>query len=190
METSLRQIFSVRSRLQRFLDVEAALALAEAELGVIPEAAANKIAATARIELLDEDRIAEQQAVTGHLMVPLVRELAQAVGEPDGGWVHWGATTQNIQQTGDVLGIRLAVGVLTNELCDILVALADLGDRGADTIMAGRTHWQQAVPITFGFKVAAWSDVMIRHVERLRQLGPRLFTSMTGRRRREFCQPR
>jgi len=180
VEANLRQIFSSRSRLQRFLDVEAALALAEAELGVIPKAAAEKIAATARIELLDENRIAEQQAVTGHLMVPLVRELSQAVGDPDGGWVHWGATTQNIQQTGDVIGFRSAVRMLTGELCKLLDGLADLGDRSASMLMAGRTHWQQAVPITFGFKVATWSDVLIRHVERLHQLEPRLFTAMTG----------
>jgi len=176
----LREIFSVRARRQRYLDVEAALALAQADLGVIPREAGDKIAAAARLELLDADRMAAEQATTGHAMVPLISELARVVGEPEGGWVHWGATTQNIQQTGDVLGIRSAVHLLTHQLCGVLDALADLGDRTADTLMPGRTHWQQAVPITFGFKVAAWSDVLIRHLERLEQLQPRLFTSMTG----------
>ncbi len=105
---------------------------------------------------------------------------AMLVGSPEGGWVHWGATTQNIAQTGDVLGLRMAHRMLTDLVCDVLIALADLGERTADFVMAGRTHWQHAVPITFGFKVAAWSDVMPRHLERLRQIQPRLFTSMAG----------
>jgi 3-carboxy-cis,cis-muconate cycloisomerase len=176
----LRPIFSPNSRMQRYLEVEAALALAEADLGVIPRVAGEKIASSAHIELLDAQRIAAGQATTGHLMVPLVAELARVVGEPEGGWVHWGATTQNIQQTGDVLGIRIALQVLTGQLCDVLEGLAELGDRSANAVMAGRTHWQQAVPITFGFKVATWSDVLIRHLERLDQLKPRLLVSMTG----------
>ena len=176
----MREIFSPRARQQRYLDVEGALALVEADLGIIPRAAAEKIAAAARVEQLDADRIAAGVDVTGHFMVPLVAELSRVVGEPDGGWVHWGATTQNIQQSGDVVGIRAAVRLLILQLCDLLEGLATLGDRGADAVMAGRTHWQQAVPITFGFKVATWSDVMLRHLERIEQLQPRLFTSMTG----------
>ncbi len=178
--SALREIFSRRARLQRYLDVEAALALAEAELGIVPAAAAARIAATARLELLDDARISAGQAATGHLMVPLVRELSRVVGEPDGGWVHWGATTQNIQQTGDVIGLRDALAIIGDELCGLLEAMAALGERSAAMLMAGRTHWQHAVPITFGFKVASWADVMIRHLDRLEQLRPRLLTAMMG----------
>ncbi|HTG69516.1 MAG TPA: adenylosuccinate lyase family protein [Candidatus Udaeobacter sp.] len=177
---SLQEIFSLRSRLQRYLDVEAALALTQADLGIIPQSAADKIAMSSKLALIDEKRLEAEQAITGHFMMPLVSELSRVVGEPEGGYVHWGATTQNIQQTGDVLGIRSAVRILTNQLCDAVEALAILGERTADTLMAGRTHWQQAVPITFGFKVATWTDVMMRHLERLEQVKPRLFTSMTG----------
>jgi adenylosuccinate lyase len=113
-------------------------------------------------------------------MVPIVGELARKVGEPAGGWVHWGATTQNIEQTGDVVGLRDVLGIFEAQLCDLLEALASLAERGADMLMAGRTHWQHAVPITFGFKVAGWADVMMRHLERLDQLRPRLLISMTG----------
>jgi 3-carboxy-cis,cis-muconate cycloisomerase len=178
--TDLRELFSTRARQQRYLDVEAALARAEAELGVIPPEAGEKIAAAARVELLDLERVAADEERTGHPMMPLVSELSRVVGPPEGGWVHWGATTQNIQQPGDVLGLRLAVDVLTHLLCDLLEHLAQLGERTAQTVMAGRTHGQQAVPITFGLKVAAWADPLIRHLERLDQLRPRLCTSMTA----------
>ena len=177
---ALREVFGPAARLQRYLDVEAALALAEEELGIIPAGAGTRIAAAARLDRVDRDRIEADRAVTGHLMMPIVSELARVVGEPDGGWVHWGATTQNIQQTGDVLGIRDAHATLTRQLGGLLESLARLGEETAETVMPGRTHWQQAVPITFGYKVAAWSDVFIRHLERLDELQPRLLRSMTG----------
>ncbi|MFT4163615.1 MAG: adenylosuccinate lyase family protein [Microlunatus sp.] len=177
---SLREVFGPDARLQRYLDVEAALALAEEELGIIPVGVGSRIAAAARLELVDRDRIAADQAVTGHLMMPIVSELARVVGDPDGGWVHWGATTQNIQQTGDTLGIRDAHAIVTRQLGELLRALALLGEETAETVMPGRTHWQQAVPITFGYKVAAWSDVFLRHLDRLEELRPRLLRSMTG----------
>ncbi|NRF93804.1 adenylosuccinate lyase family protein [Paenibacillus frigoriresistens] len=176
----LQGIFSHRSRLQRYLDVEAALAMAQAELAIIPQSAADKIAKSAKVELMDIERLEADQAKTGHFMMPLVSELSRVVGEPEGGYVHWGATSQNIEQTGDVLGYRSAVAILANQMCDVIEALATLGEKTADTLMAGRTHWQQAVPITFGLKAASWNDVMIRHLERMEQLKPRLFTSMTG----------
>ncbi|TVY01048.1 class-II fumarase/aspartase family protein [Paenibacillus cremeus] len=179
-ENRLQQIFSMRSRLQRYLEVEAALALAQAELDLIPQEAANKIAEAAKVELMDIERLEADQARTGHFMMPIVSELSRVVGEPEGGFVHWGATSQNIEQNGDVLGYRAAVDILKEQMCDVLEALAQLGERSADTVMAGRTHWQQAVPITLGFKVANWSDVMMRHLERLEQLKPRLLTAMMG----------
>lgn len=97
-----------------------------------------------------------------------------------GRWVHWGATTQNIQQTGDVLGIRAACDVITGRLVDVLAELAELAHRHANTVMAGRTHTQQAVPITFGYKLAAWADTMLRYLQRLDELPPLLFIAMAG----------
>jgi 3-carboxy-cis,cis-muconate cycloisomerase len=179
-DSGLRDLLSVDARRQRYLDVEAALALAQAECGVVPGSAAAAIVASARLELLDEVRLAAEQARTGHLMVPIIGELSRAVGEQHGGWVHWGATTQNIQQTGDVLGIRAAYDVITDRLVDVLGDLAELAERHAETVMAGRTHAQQAVPITFGYKVAAWADAMLRHLQRLDELPPRLFIAMAG----------
>src|SRR5204863_4994990 len=162
------------------LDVEVALARAQAELGIIPKDAAEAIARAARFDLLDRARIDEGFARTGHTIVPLVWELARVVGEPHGGWVHWGATTQNITQTGDLLVLRQAHGIFLKLIGDALLAAADLAERGADMPIAGRTHGQHAVPATFGYKPAVWIDELIRHVERFKQAAPRLFVAMLG----------
>src|SRR5207237_8278962 len=97
-----------------------------------------------------------------------------------GGWVHWGATTQNITQTGDLLVLRQAHHVFLRLIGDALHAAADLAERGADMPIAGRTHGQHAVPATFGYKPAVWIDELLRHVERLRQAAPRIFVAMLG----------
>jgi 3-carboxy-cis,cis-muconate cycloisomerase len=180
MQPSMYDLFSERNRLQRYLDVEATLALEQGDLGIIPAKAARAIANCAQIDMLDGVRIANGRSATGHTLMPLISELARVVGEPHGGWVHWGATTQNIQQTADVLALRSALDVIERRVCNILLALADLGERSASMMVAGRTHWQHAVPITFGFKVAGWTDTTMRHLDRLEQLRPRLLTCMLG----------
>jgi len=179
-DPGIRTLYRLENRWQAWLNVEAALAKAEAELGIIPRAAADAIARAARLELLDRKRIDEGLARTGHTIVPLVWELSRVTGEPHGGWVHWGATTQNITQTGDLLVLRQAHRSFFRLMTGALAAMADLAERGADMPIAGRTHGQHAVPATFGYKPAVWIDEMIRHVERLRQLAPRLFVAMLG----------
>src|SRR5262249_53082125 len=150
------------------------------ELDIVPSAAAEAIARAARLELFDRARIEEGFARTGHTLVPLIWELARVVGDPHGGWVHWGATTQNITQTGDLLVLRHAHRILLRLTGEVLVAMADLARRGADMVLAGRTHGQHAVPATFGYKVAVWIDELLRHVERMQQAAPRLFVAMLG----------
>ena len=105
-DPGIRALYRLENRWQAWLDVEVALARAQAELGIIPRDAAEAISRSARLELLDRARIDEGFARTGHTIVPLVWELSRVVGEPHGGWVHWGATTQNITQTGDLLVLR------------------------------------------------------------------------------------
>jgi len=179
-DPGIRALYRLENRWQAWLDVEAALAKAQAELGIIPKEAAATIAAAAHYELLDRARIDEGFARTGHTIVPLVWELSRVVGDKHGGWVHWGATTQNITQTGDLLVLRQAHRVFLGLIADALRAAADLAEKGADMPIAGRTHGQHALPATFGYKAAVWIDELLRHVERLQQAAPRIFVAMLG----------
>ena len=179
-DPGIRALYKQENRWQAWLDVEVALARAQAELGIIPKEAAEAIARSAQFDRLDRKRIDEGFARTGHTIVPLVWELARVVGEPHGGWVHWGATTQNITQTGDLLVLRQAHHIFLKLIADALLAAADLAERGADMPIPGRTHGQHAVPATFGYKPAVWIDELIRHVERFRQAAPRVFVAMLG----------
>jgi 3-carboxy-cis,cis-muconate cycloisomerase len=179
-DPGIRALYRIENRWQAWLDVEAALAHAQGELGIIPMGAAEAIAAAAKYELLDRQRIDEGFARTGHTIVPLVWELSRVVGEPHGGWVHWGATTQNITQTGDLLVLRQAHGVFLGLIAEALNAAADLAEKGAHMPIAGRTHGQHAVPATFGYKIAVWIDELIRHTERFQEAGKRIFVAMLG----------
>ena len=179
-DPGIRALYQLENRWQAWLDVEVALARAQAELGIIPAAAAEAIAGAADLKLMDRARIDEGFARTGHTIVPLVWELSRVTGAEHGGWVHWGATTQNITQTGDLLVLHQAHQVFFRLIGEALAAMADLAERGADMPIAGRTHGQHAVPATFGYKVAVWIDELLRHVERMRQAAPRIFIAMLG----------
>lgn len=179
-DAGIRELFDREHRWEAWLQVEAALALAEAELDMIPQESAQRIAAVATLDHLDVERIRAGIARASHPLMPLVTELARAAGEPHGGWVHWGATTQNITQTGDLLVVRAAHQIILRLVREILLNLARLAQRGADMVMAGRTHGQHAVPITFGFKVAAWVDELSRHLTRLEQVEDRVFVAIVG----------
>ncbi|MDF2916677.1 MAG: adenylosuccinate lyase [Microbacterium sp.] len=178
--TDLSELFSTEATLQRWLAVEAAFSHAQAIHGVIPAQAAEHIAACASLDIVDIEEIERRQRETGHSMMGLVLALSDAVGDEHGGWVHWGATTQNIEQTAHVLAIREAHDEISARLEGVLRLLADLAEKHADTPMAGRTHWRQALPITFGFKVAAWIDALLRSRERFSECEKRLFTAMAG----------
>src|SRR6201982_2635124 len=179
-DPGIRALYRLENRWQAWLDVEAALAKAQEELGTIPTGAADAIGRAPHLELLDRARVDEGFARTGHTIVPLVWELSRVTGEPYGGWGHWGATTQNITQTGDLLVLRQPHRILMGWIGQALSAMADLAERGADMPIAGRTHGQHALPATFGYKPAVWIDEMIRPVERLQQAAPRLFVAMLG----------
>ncbi|MGA8655465.1 MAG: adenylosuccinate lyase family protein [Chthoniobacterales bacterium] len=179
-DSGIEALFSTEQRWQAWLEIESALALTQADLEMIPREAADAITAACRTERLDLGRIREGIARTSHPLMPLIVELSRVVGEPQGGWVHWGATTQNITQTGDVLILRRVHKVILGLLGRIMTALADLAERSAEMVMAGRTHGQHAVPITFGLKVAGWIDEIGRHITRMRELEPRLFVAIVG----------
>lgn len=179
-DPGVRALFTESARWQAWLDVEAALAQAQAELGIIPESAAREITRKARLEFLDLAAVKEGLARTGHPLVPLVWALDRACEGDAGGHAHWGATTQNITQTGQLLQVRRAHRIFLGQLAAILTAAADLAERTKDFLLPGRTHGQHAVPATFGFKVAVWIDELGRHVDRLRGCEDRVFVAMLG----------
>src|SRR5258705_2510284 len=179
-DQGVRALFTESARFQSWLDVEAGLAQAQAELGIIPEGAAREIIRKAHLSYLDLAAVQEGLARTGHPLVPLVWELDRACEGDAGGYVHWGATTQNVTQTGQLLQVRRAHVIFLRQLAAILTALADLADKTKDVLLPGRTHGQHAVPATFGFKVAVWIDELGRHVERLRGCEGCVFVAMLG----------
>ncbi|HUJ01860.1 MAG TPA: lyase family protein, partial [Usitatibacter sp.] len=176
----VKELFSRRSLWQAWLEVEAALAVAQASLGMIPRDAAERIAARATLGALDEEALARDIARTRAPIVSLVRALAEACGPEAGAYVHWGATTQNVTQTGRILRLRTAHEAIVRRLGAILEKLAVLAEEGAEWITAGRTNRRHALPITFGFKVAGWIDEFLRHEARLAAVEPRAFTVLWG----------
>lgn len=166
-DPGIRALLTQDSQWQTWLDVEVALAQAEAELGMIPTQAAQAIADAGRLELLDRDRIVVDLARTGHALVPVVWELSRICKDDAGHYVHWGATTQNILDSAEMILLRRANRIYLTLLADILDALAELATRTRSMAAAGRTHGQHAVPITFGFKVAGWIDELARDADRL-----------------------
>jgi len=179
-DPGVRALFTEAARFQSWLDVEATLAQAQAELGIIPTDAAREITRKAQLSALDLAAVRAGLAKTGHPLVPLVWELDRACEGDAGGYVHWGATTQNVTQTGQLLQVRRAHDIFLRQLATILTTLADLAERTKDAVLPGRTHGQHAVPATFGFKVAVWIDELCRHVERLRGCEGRVFVAMLG----------
>src|SRR5919108_35947 len=179
-DPGVQALFAESSRYQAWLDVEAALAQAQAELGIIPRQAAEEITRKAHVSFLNLDNIRAGLARTGHSLVPLIWELDRVCDGDAGGYVHWGATTQNITQTGQLLLLRRAHDIFLAQLASILRAMADLAERTKDMLLPGRTHGQHAVPATFGSKVAVWIDECCRHVERLRGCEGRVFVAMLG----------
>ncbi len=165
------------------LDFEAALARAEVQVGIIPQSAADAIASCCKAELFDREKLVRGAASSGNLAIPVVKQLtalASAKSEEAGGFVHWGATSQDVIDTGLLLQLRASLDLLEDELVEACDILAVLTAKHRATPMVGRTWMQQAVPITFGLKTASWLDAMLRHRERLAELRPRLLVLQFG----------
>src|SRR6266545_6296125 len=179
-DPGVRALFTEAARFQSWLDVEAALAQAQAELGIIPENAAREITRKAQLSYLDQEAVRAGLARTGHPLVPLVWELDRACEGDAGVFLHGGATTENVTQTGQLLLVRRAHDIFLRQLAALLVTLAALAEKTKDVLLPGRTHGQHAVPATFGYKVAVWIDELCRHVERLHGCEGRVFVAMLG----------
>ena len=175
--------FNDRAHLQGMLDFEAALARAEARVGVIPASAAAPIAAACDAALYDISELAAGAVGGGNSAIPLVKALTARVAAKDrdaAGFVHWGATSQDAMDTGLVLQLRVALIMIEADLARLSVALADLALKYRATPMVGRTWMQHALPITFGLKAAGWLDAVERHRDRLAELKPRLLVLQFG----------
>ena len=177
---AMRALWDDRETHQRWLDVEAALAEAEAELGVIPAAAAREIAQAARIDQLDLQSMKAEFDTTWNPVVPLINALRKVVSPRAARYVHWGATSKNIFDTGLTLQIKDAYILVLDDLDALGDSLASLAERHRETVMAGRTHGQHATPITFGFKAAVWLDEVHRQQQRLREARPRILVGEFG----------
>ena len=162
----MRGIFEEEARVQKMLDVEAALALAHAEVGNIPRKDAEKIAKMASTEHVKLDRVRAIEKEIKHDVAALVRALAEACG-PSGAYVHLGATSYDIVDTVNSLQLKDAMGILEKKLSCLKSVLQEKTIRYKGTVMMGRTHGQHALPITLGFKFAVWTSEVSRHIERL-----------------------
>ncbi|MCC6002413.1 MAG: adenylosuccinate lyase family protein [Pararhodobacter sp.] len=177
---AMRALFSDTARLAAWLQAEVALARAQAGLGLIPAAAADAIARAARPEALDMAAMKADYDISGVAIVPLVKHLGALLDADSRRWLHYGATTQDIVDTGCVLQMRDALVLIDNQLDALCRALALLARQHRDTVMAGRSFQQLAVPVTFGYKAAVWLDEMLRHRDRLAALRPRLLVGQLG----------
>jgi adenylosuccinate lyase len=172
-----RAIFCDVCRVQRWLDVEAALAQAQGELGVIPPEAAAGIVAAARLENIDLESMRTEVIHSRHSLVGLLRGLQAVCPEGSGQYVHYGATTQDIQDTGQVLEMRDVLDRLEADLEGFVGVLVALAERCAETVALGRTHARPALPITFGLKVASWLDEILRHARRVEAMRERVLVA-------------
>jgi adenylosuccinate lyase len=176
----LRRIFDEHARIQGWLDVLAALAQAQAELGIIPDEAAKAIAASSSVDLLNLDAVAEETRRTGHSTLGLIRGLQAVLPDEAKEWVYYGATVQDVTDSWSAVVAKKVLGIVWRDLRGIEGLLLTLAEAHRNTLMAGRTHGQPGAPITFGYKAAGWADELRRHLDRLREAGPRLFAGQLG----------
>ncbi len=172
-EPACDALFDDAARVQAMLQFESALARAQAQCGVIPTEAAQAIAAACDVRHHDLAALAQATALAGNPAIPLVKALTAQVAAHDSAaarWVHWGATSQDVLDTGTVLQLRAALDLLLPRLHALCAGLATLAERERDTGLPGRTLLQQAVPVTFGLKVAAWLDALQRAHQRLQAM--------------------
>jgi 3-carboxy-cis,cis-muconate cycloisomerase len=174
------QHFSDAADLAAMVRIESELALAQAETGLIPRDAGERIAAVCRDFRPDPDRLAESMAVDGVVVPALVRELRQAVGEPHGKHVHHGATSQDIVDTSLVLRLAQALDLLADRLSSLVKALRALKLRDGEIRLMAHTRMQQALPFTAADKLESWIEPLARHEARLAQLRPRILVVQLG----------
>ncbi len=177
---AMRRVFSDENRIQKYLDFEAGLARAQARLGIIPQNACDEIVKHCRVQEIDIAKVKTQTERIGYPVLPVVQQLVGLCRDGLGEWCHWGATTQDITDSATVMQIREGLALVEQEIDGISDALAGLAKKYRDTPMAGRSNLQQAVPITFGYKMATILAAFERHKQRLAELEARVFVFEFG----------
>ncbi|MFQ6063008.1 MAG: adenylosuccinate lyase [Methanosarcinales archaeon] len=173
----MKAVWSEETKLKKLLEVEAALAMAEAEIGLIPKNAASEIANS--INKVKLERVKEIEEEIHHDIMAVVLALSEQSGA-SGKWVHFGATSNDIIDNATALQIKDAIKILESKLKDLKMALVDQAETHKKTVCAGRTHGQIGVPTTYGLRFAIWAMEVNRHLERLEQLKPRVVVGKLG----------
>ncbi|KKI92757.1 adenylosuccinate lyase [Bacillus sp. SA1-12] len=176
----IRSFLNKEQKYQAWLEVEAALAKAQGELNIIPKEAAKNIQKAAKLGNIDLLEMENLQEKVGHGFVPFLKMLVKACDQESGKYVHYGVTTQNIQQTAQLLIVSKVHEKFKIVLADILGNLADLAEANKSTVMPGRTHGRHAIPITYGYKVSVWISDIIASIDRLNEVSKRTFQVMMG----------
>lgn len=176
---AMRAIFDDRAFVARCVDTETALARAEARAGLIPDDAARTITRSADADAFDYDALRAETEIVGYPIMSIVRQMAAQCGDA-GRYLHWGATTQDIMDNATMLQCKAAVDLIEAQLNETRAALRALALKHADTVTAGRTHLQHALPVTFGFRAAVWLSALDRHAERLKQAKARSLLAQFG----------
>jgi 3-carboxy-cis,cis-muconate cycloisomerase len=177
---AMRRVFSDENRIQKYLDFEAALARAQARLGIIPQQACDEIVKHCHVAEFDLAKIKVQTERIGYPVLPVVQQLVALCRDALGEWCHWGATTQDITDSATIMQIREALALVDAEIVGIADALAALAKKHRDTPMAGRSNLQQAVPITFGYKIATVLAAFERQKQRSAELRKRVLVFEFG----------
>ena len=177
---AMREVWSDESRTAKYLLIEKALAEVQGRRGIIPREAAAEIARNCDIAKIDMGKLRAQTERIGYPVLGVVSQLNELCRDRLGEYCHWGATTQDITDTATVLQIREALELVEADLEGIVQGLAELSRRYRDTPVAGRSNLQQAIPVTFGYKMAAILAAMDRHRQRLAQLRPRVLVGEFG----------
>lgn len=178
-DRGIKNLLSEKTKLETWLKVEQALALSQAEEGYIPKEAAENIAAV-KLEDLDLEEMERIKAKVGHGFVPFVKVLVKACEGEGKRYIHYGVTTQNIQQTSQLYQAMKIHGIIKGFLRDILHNLSCLAETYADAVMPGRTHGKHAIPITYGYKVSVWISELLQASQRLEECEKRVFVVMMG----------
>ncbi|KAJ5121978.1 L-Aspartase-like protein [Penicillium atrosanguineum] len=176
----IRKVFDDEAYIRRCVDAEAALARAQSQCNVIPSEIGAMVTQRVKESKLDLERLRHETEIVGYPILPLVRQLSAICGEEAGKYVHWGATTQDIMDLASVLQMKEGLDIVERLLKDVIKTLRELSEKYKDTPMAGRTHLQHALPVTFGYKCAVWLSGFQRHLQRLEQLRERTLLVQFG----------